>query len=191
MNRPDPRSPLVLDTRRLDRRPGTMLELSRTVELPEDLGTDIIAIRAGSPVELAVRLESVVEGVLLTGSVTGTATGACVRCLDPVELSVDGTFQELFAYTDRAAHHHEVGADADEDVVHELVGDLIDLEPVLRDAVVPTLPFKPMCRPDCPGLCSECGARLAEDPDHHHDVFDPRWSALRGMLQDDPQEKRN
>jgi uncharacterized protein len=48
-----------------------------------------------------------------------------------------------------------------------------------------------MCRPDCPGLCSECGARLAEDPDHHHDVFDPRWSALRGMLQDDPQEKRN
>ena len=95
------------------------------------------------------------------------------------------------AYADRAAHHHEVGADSDEDEVHELVGDLIDLEPVLRDAVVPTLPFKPVCRPDCPGLCSECGARLADDPDHHHDVFDPRWSARRGMLQDDPQEKRN
>jgi uncharacterized protein len=191
MNRPDPRSPLVLDTRKLDRRPGTMLELSRTVDLPEDLGTDVIAIKAGSPVELVVRLESVVEGVLLTGSVSGKATGACVRCLDPVELDVDGNFQELFAYTDRAAHHHEVGVDADEDEVHELVGDLIDLEPVLRDAVVPTLPFKPMCRPDCPGLCSECGAKLADDPDHHHDVFDPRWSALRGMLQDDPQEKRN
>jgi uncharacterized protein len=191
MDRPDPRSPLVLDTRELNRRPGTMLELQRTVTLPDDLGTDVIAIKAGTPVEVEVRLESVVEGVLVTGSVSGTAVGACVRCLDPVELDVEGTYQELFAYADRAAHHHEVGADSDEDEVHELVGDLIDLEPVLRDAVVPTLPFQPVCRDDCPGLCSECGARLADDPEHHHDVIDPRWSALSGLLGDDPQEKRN
>jgi uncharacterized protein len=168
-----------------------MHELTRTVTFSDDLGTDVIAIKAGTPVELEVRLESVVEGVLVTGSVGGTATGACVRCLDPVELDVDGTFQELFAYADRAAHHHEVGADSDEDEVHELVGDLIDLEPVLRDAVVPALPFQPVCRQDCPGLCSECGMRLAEDPDHHHEVIDPRWSALSGLLGDDPQEKRN
>jgi uncharacterized protein len=191
MNRPDPRSPLVLDTRKLDRRPGTMLELSRTVELPEDLGTDVISMPQGDPVELDLRLESVVEGVLVTGSATATATGACVRCLDPVAVPVDVRFQELFAYADRAAHHREVGADDDETDEHTLEGDLFDLEPVLRDTVVPTLPFKPVCRPDCPGLCSECGARLADDPDHHHDVFDPRWSALRAMTQDDPQEKRN
>jgi uncharacterized protein len=168
-----------------------MQELSRTVVLAEDLGTDVIAIKAGTPVQIEVRLESVVEGVLVTGSVSGTATGACVRCLDPVDLPVVGHFQELFAYADRAAHHHEVGADLDEDEVHELVGDLIDLEPVLRDAVVPTLPFQPVCREDCPGLCSECGAHLADDPDHHHEVFDPRWSALGDLLQTDPQEKRN
>ena len=186
MDRPDPRSSLVLDTRELDRRPGTMLELSRTVTLPDDLGTDIISIKAGQPVEVEVRMESVVEGVLVTGSVSGTATGACVRCLDPLELDVEGRFQELFAYADRAAHHHEVGADSDEDEVHELVGDLIDLEPVLRDAVVPTLPFQPVCRPDCPGLCSECGMHLAEDPDHHHEVIDPRWSSLSGLLSERP-----
>jgi uncharacterized protein len=191
MDRLDPRSPLVLSTRELNRRPGAMQELRRTVTLPDDLGTDVISIKAGSPVEVEVRLESVVEGVLVTGSVSGTATGACVRCLDPVELDVDGTFQELFAYADRAAHHHEVAADSEEDDVHELVGDLIDLEPVLRDAVVPTLPFQPVCRDDCPGLCSECGMRLADDPDHHHEVIDPRWSALSGMLSQDPQEKRN
>lgn len=191
MDRPDPRSSLVLDTRELGRRPGTMLELKRTVVLPDDLGTEVIAIKAGSPVEIEVRLESVVEGVLVTGSVSGTATGACVRCLDPVELEVGGRFQELFAYTDRAAHHHEVAGDSDEDDVYELVDDLIDLEPVLRDAVVPTLPFQPVCRDDCPGLCSECGIHLAEDPDHHHEVIDPRWSALSGLLEDDPQEKRN
>jgi len=168
-----------------------MQELRRTVTLPDDLGTDVILVKAGSPVEVEVRLESVVEGVLVTGSVSGTATGACVRCLDPVELDVVGTFQELFAYADRAAHHHEVAAVPDEDDVHELVGDLIDLEPVLRDAIVPTLPFQPVCREDCPGLCSECGMRLADDPDHHHEVIDPRWSALSGLLGDDPQEKRN
>jgi uncharacterized protein len=82
--------------------------------------------------------------------------------------------------------------DSDEDDVYELVGDLVDLEPVTRDAVVPTLPFQPVCREDCPGLCSVCGAHLAEDPDHHHDeVIDPRWSALGGLLGHDPQEKRN
>jgi uncharacterized protein len=191
MDRLDPRSPLVITTRELTRRPGTMQELRRTVELPEDLGTDIISIKAGTPVQIEVRLESVVEGVLVTGSVRGTATGACVRCLDPVDLPVEGTFQELFAYTDRAAHHHQVGADSDEDEVYELVGDLIDLEPVIRDAVVPTLPFQPVCREDCPGLCPQCGIRLADDPEHHHEVIDPRWSALSGLLGDDPQEKRN
>lgn len=191
MDRPDPRSPLVLDTRELGRRPGTMQELQRTVVLPEDLGTEVIAIKAGSPVQVDVRLESVVEGVLVTGSVSGTATGACVRCLDPVELDVDAGFQELFAYTDRAAHHHEVAGDSDEDDVYELVGDLVNLEPVLRDALIPTLPFQPVCRDDCPGLCSECGIHLADDPDHHHDVIDPRWSSLSGLLADDPQEKRN
>lgn len=191
MDRPDPRSPLVLDTRKLGRRPGMMQELQRTVVLPDDLGTEVIAIKAGSPVEIDVRLESVVEGVLVTGSVSGTATGACVRCLDPVEVDVDARFQELFAYTDRAAHHHEVAGDSDEDDVYELVDDLVDLETVLRDAVVPTLPFQPVCRDDCPGLCAQCGLRLAEDPDHHHEVIDPRWSALSGLLQDDPQEKRN
>ena len=58
-------------------------------------------------------------------------------------------------------------------------GDLIDLEPALRDAVVLALPLQPLCRDDCPGLCPECGARLADDPGHAHDAVDPRWAALR------------
>lgn len=158
-----------------------MEQVQRTVEAPADLGTDVIAVPAGAPVELELRLESVVEGVLVTGSARATATGACVRCLDPVDHQVDARFQELFAYADRAAHHHEVAPDEDENEEHTLEGDLFDLEPVLRDAVVPALPFQPICRDDCPGLCSECGARLADDPQHHHDVIDPRWSALSAL----------
>ncbi|AKT52264.1 YceD family protein [Arsenicicoccus sp. oral taxon 190] len=188
MSRLDPRSPLVFDTRELGRRPGTMHTERREVAAPEDLGTDVIAVAPGSPVELDLRYESVLEGVLVSGTVTATATGACVRCLDQVTLPVEATFQELFAYADRARHHEEVSSDEDDDV-RELEGDLLDLEPVLRDAVVPTLPFQPVCRADCPGLCSQCGERLADDPDHHHDVIDPRWSALQGLTIN--QEKRN
>jgi len=180
MNRLDPRSPLVLDTKEVGRRPGSMAELVREVGAPADFGTEVLRVAEGEPLDVDVRLESVVEGVLVTGSVRGTATGACVRCLDPVSHDVDARFQELFAYADRNAHHQEVG---DEDAAEEyLIEDgLIDLEPVLRDAVVPALPFQPVCRPDCPGLCSECGMRLEEDPDHAHDVIDPRWAALTDL----------
>jgi len=181
----------VIDTRDLRRTPGSMQQVDRRIEAPEELGTDIVAVPAGSPVELELRLESVSEGVLVSGSARATASGACVRCLEPVYLPVEVDIQELFAYADRAAHHHEVGADSDEAEVRELVDDLIDLQPVLRDAVVPALPFQPVCRADCPGLCSECGAALADDPDHRHDVLDPRWAALGGLLSDRPEETRN
>jgi uncharacterized protein len=183
----------VLDTRELQRRPGTMQEVRRQVEAPEDLGTDVISVPTGTPVELDLRLESVVEGVFVSGSVRATAVGACVRCLETATYQVAARVQELFAYADRAAHHHEVDAEADDDEVREIEGDMIDLDPLIRDSVVPSLPFQPVCRPDCPGLCSECGALLAEDPDHHHDVLDPRWAALGGLLDssgDTPETER-
>ena len=191
----DPRSPLVIDTKELGRRPGQMAQLQRTVAAPDLIGTDVIGIPEGAPIELDLRLESVVEGVLVSGEATATATGACVRCLDPTTYPVDVSFQELFAYADRAAHHLEVTSEDDDDL-HELDGDLADLEPVLRDAVVPALPFQPVCRPDCPGLCSECGAHLADDPDHHHEMIDPRWAALADLTSAGPDtattdEKRN
>ena len=180
MSRLDPRSSWVLDTKEVGRRPGSMTELTREVAAPAEFGTDVMAVAEGDPISLDLRLESVVEGVLVTGSARAIATGACVRCLDPVTEEVDARFQELFAYADRAAHHLEVG---DEDAAEECVIEdgLIDLETLLRDTVVPTLPFQPVCREDCPGLCDQCGARLADDPDHQHDVIDPRWAALQGV----------
>lgn len=171
---------MVLDTKLVGRRPGTMHELEREAGAPSDLGTDVIRVEEGSPLHLAIRLESVLEGVLVTGSVRGTATGACVRCLDPVTQAVDGTFQELFVHADRHVHHLEVG-DEDADEERRIEDGYVDLEPVVRDTVVPALPFQPVCRPDCPGLCSVCGQPLAEDPEHQHDQFDPRWAALSAL----------
>jgi uncharacterized protein len=178
-----PNAPLVVDIHELGRRPGAMVTLSREVPAPADLGTDVIGVTQGSPVRLDLRLESVMEGVLVSGTVQVTATGECGRCLMPVELDLELPLQELFAYPDKRP-----AADVDEDDLRELEGDLFDLEPALRDAVVPALPFQPVCRDDCPGLCSECGARLADDPEHEHDVVDPRWAALQGLLEVEQQD---
>ena len=195
MNRLDPRSPMVFSTLELGRRPGTMQELTRRIEAPEAIGTDVIAVPAESPLEVGLRLESVLEGVLATGEVRATATGSCVRCLEPVTASVTAPFQELFVHPERVAHHRKTGAVDEQTEEYEVQGDHIDLEPVLVDAVVLALPFQPVCRPDCPGLCSECGARLADDPGHHHELLDPRWSQLTALSSsvdaDHTQEKRN
>ncbi|WP_298804765.1 DUF177 domain-containing protein [uncultured Pseudokineococcus sp.] len=178
----DHRSPLVLDTRELGRRPGSLRTVRRTVEAPADLGTAVVGVAEGSPVELDLRLEAVMEGVLVSGTARATSTGECVRCLDPVERELVVDLQELYTYPGRAP---EDDPDGTQDDLHELDGDLVDVEPVLRDAVVLALPFQPVCSPDCPGLCADCGVRLADaEPGHQHDSVDPRWAALQSMASD-------
>ena len=119
------------------------------------------------------------EGVLVTGTATAALEGECARCLEPIDDDVDVTFQELFVYDDRS---HAPADDGQDDEASRLEGDLLDLEPLLWDAVVLALPFQPLCEDDCPGLCVECGARLADDPDHAHEAaIDPRWAGLAGL----------
>jgi DUF177 domain-containing protein len=173
----DPRSPLVIDTRELGRRPGSMRTLSRSFPAPGDLTVDVVGVPQGSPVDLDLRLESVMEGVLVSATAQAEVAGECVRCLDPITRSVEVSLQELYAYPGRERDMAD-----DETELPVLEGDLIDLEPVLRDAVVLALPLRPLCRDDCPGLCPECGVRLADDPAHGHEEADPRWAALQGLL---------
>ncbi|WP_067440932.1 YceD family protein [Nocardioides jensenii] len=178
----DPRAPLVLDTRELGRRPGSQKEFTETVPAPADLGIEVLGVAEGTPVELDLRLEAVMEGVLVTGTVNTELIGECVRCLDPISDELEARFQELFVYDDG---HHDIDAD-EESEVRRLEDDLLDLEPVLRDAVVLALPFQPLCEEDCPGLCTECGAHLADDPDHtHEEPIDPRWAGLQALQHDD------
>jgi len=176
----------VLDTRELGRRPGSQRQVTRTVSAPADLGIEVLRVPEGSPVDLDLRLEAVIEGVLVTGSASAGLTGECVRCLEPITDEVDVRFQELYLYDDQGFTSEE-----EDDEVSMLEGDLVDLEPLLRDAVVLALPFQPLCTDDCPGLCPECGARLAEDPNHsHEEPVDPRWAGLAALQQDqqDPQQ---
>ena len=166
----------MLDTRELGRRPGSQREVSRTVPAPADLGIEVLRVPEGSPVELDLRLEAVMEGVLVTGTAHGRARGR-VRAVPGADLRRDrGRGSRSCSSTTTSDHRH--GSDAEDDEVSRLEDDLLDLEPLLRDAVVLALPFQPLCQDDCPGLCTECGARLADDPDHAHDApIDPRWAS--------------
>ncbi|MDQ0845342.1 MULTISPECIES: DUF177 domain-containing protein [unclassified Streptomyces] len=178
----------MFDTHELGRRPGALQRLSRTVDAPKDLGiADVIGVPEDAPVELDLRLESVMEGVLVTGTARATAEGECVRCLEPLRQEVAADFQEMFTYPDaddRGRSRTAEPADDEEDEDRLFLEDgLFDLEPVLRDAVVLALPMQPVCRETCEGLCPECGVRLDENPDHHHDAVDIRWAALQGLAE--------
>jgi uncharacterized protein len=177
----DARSDLVIDTCELGRGAGRSMLVRRTAEAPAELGIEVIGVPQGSPVEFDLRLESVVEGVLVTGTAEVRLAGQCVRCLvDLTDTSVVD-FQELYVYPG-----NETGDADTEDEIRHLEGDLLDLEPVLRDSVVLDLPFQPLCRPDCLGLCPECGADLNEDPEHSHDApIDPRWAGLESWPHDE------
>jgi len=176
----DPRGPFVLDVRRLERQPGSMRTDRRRVPAPAGLSQDLVGVPEGAPLDLDLRLESATEGVLVTGTVTTTIAGECGRCLEPVtdEFGVDVI--ELFAYPGSAT-----AETTDEDEVDRIVDDLLDVEPVVRDAVVLGLPLTPLCRLDCAGLCPTCGQRLDDLPaDHAHEVLDPRWAALTERFAD-------
>ena len=179
----DPRAPLVLDTHELGRRPGAEIEVVRDAPAPADLGVDMLRVPESSPIGLSLRLESVMDGVLVTGTAIAGLEGECVRCLTAITDTMTADVQELYLYDDSDP--------GDDDETSRMEGELIDIEPAVRDAVVLSLPQNPLCTPDCPGLCQECGVRLADDPGHaHEEPIDPRWAALSDLrLGDSAPEK--
>jgi uncharacterized protein len=175
------RSPLVLDVSRLGRRPGAMQTIRQTVPSPVRIGLDLLAIEAGAPLDLDLRLESVSEGVLISGTVHGPTQGECSRCLGPVTGDVEIALTELFAYPDSLTE-----STTEEDEVGHVIDHTVNLEQPIIDAVGLALPFVPLCQEDCPGLCPQCGVALASaGPDHGHEQIDPRWAKLTGLLPPD------
>ncbi len=164
----------VFDMRVLGQRPGEFRDQKLTATAPDEVGSGLVLVPAGAHVALDLRFEAVSEGVLVTGSAVAPLSGECARCLDPLTSSVEVSFQELYRYLP------DPGEDENDGEERFLDGDYLDLEPAFRDAVVLALPLSPLCRDDCPGLCAECGAKLADvGPDHGHgDKVDPRWGLL-------------
>jgi uncharacterized protein len=179
--RSHPDSPLAVNIARLGRRPGSMFPLHDTVHSPSRIGLELIGIAPGAPMDLDLRVESVSEGVLVTGTLSAPTTGECSRCLTPFTGQIEVPLTELFAYPDSLTE-----ATTEEDEVGRVVDNVVDLEQPIIDAVGLELPFTPLCREDCPGLCPKCGVALATaEPGHQHDEIDPRWAKLAAMLPPD------
>ena len=183
---------LVVDIVDLPRQVGAVKDVRVETPAPADLGTDVIGVPEGSAVVLDAQLTSMEDGVLARGRADVHVHGRCVRCLRDLDEDRTVAFDEIY-YLPQAAKAQAAEDDEEADDLF-LVGETdLDLEPALRDALVLTLPFQPLCRQDCAGLCSQCGERLDDlPPDHHHEQLDPRWSALAALLpeQDEPGASR-
>lgn len=173
---PDPTSPWTVDVlREISRRPGTMKPWVRDVPAPDDFGLEVVGVPAGEPIHLDLRLESVVEGVLASGTVSADVVGECSRCLGPVADHVDVDLTELYAYPDSVTDET-----TDDEDVSRIVDEKIDLEPAVRDAVLLELPNAPLCREDCPGVASPDEEAWAFVPaGSTRERIDPRWAALQ------------
>lgn len=165
--------PFVIRVRDLVHRPGEMREVAFEVPAPEKWGEGLVSVDQGVPVEVEVRLESVHEGILVSGSAVTEYTGVCGRCLTDIAEGLEVEFQELFAYPGEEATDFEVQDDH------------VDLETLVRDAMVLSLPFQPVCQPDCPGLDPATGERMTTSAgEEQREPLDPRWAALQDYTTD-------
>ena len=168
-------SEFVIPVRDLIGKPGSMREISLSIPAPEHYGEAVARVTEGSTLAIDGRLESVHEGILASGEIRTEAAAECVRCLEPVEVAIEADFQELFAYLDQDGYDYQV------------VDETIDLGPIVRDQVVLQLPFQPMCSPDCPGLDPDTGLKRPEGwQAPTEERLDPRWEALRELVDQDP-----
>ena len=174
----------------LPRRAGEMREYSLDIPVIERIGIDVIAVLPGEELHLDMRLESVTQGILVSGQLSAIADGECIRCLEPVEFDIDRQIQELYRYAPEKPHtkaerkrarEEEDELDLDDELMVD--GEVINLEGPVRDAIVLALPINPLCDLNCPGLCPGCGVKWSYLPtDHAHQVIDARWSGLAGLL---------
>ncbi|MFD2674712.1 YceD family protein [Gulosibacter bifidus] len=151
-------------------KPGTMRELELDVVVPERIGEGMLYFDRGAELEIDLRLETLVDGILATADVHGTLTGQCSRCLDDIAQEWDGHIAELYGY------------ELDESIEYAITDDRIDLEGPIRDAVVLELPFQPLCAEDCYGLDPETGEKRTAPAAEPTPELDPRWAALEGLL---------
>jgi uncharacterized protein len=157
----------MVNVRDIVSRPGEMREHDLTIVVPEHLGEGLLQVREGQEMFVHVRLESVHEGILVTGDVETIAEGHTARTLTEMQQTVEVEFQELFAYS------------LDEAFDYQVLDDHVDLEPVIRDAVVLSLPFQPEL-PD-EQLDFELGSGISlvlSDSEETTSQVDARWAAL-------------
>ncbi|HVL99199.1 MAG TPA: DUF177 domain-containing protein [Egibacteraceae bacterium] len=167
----------VLSVTDLLDRPGASRRVDVAMGVPDGLVLPLVTVH--NPLRLAGVIESVVQGLLVRGTVEAVLSMSCARCLTTVEQTVCAGVTELFSDPTVPGHPDE---DLEVDAGYEICEGTIDLDTLLRDAVVPAAPYQPLCNFDCRGLCPSCGVNRNDvDCDCADRERDPRWAALEGL----------
>ena len=162
---------LSVDVSELLRRPGASERLE-TDQVLDGIEVPLARVREGSPLHLDLRLEALVDGIHASGTVDGDVTIECRRCLKLFARPLRVELDDVFLYP---------GEGTDDDG-YRVEGEEVDLEPVVRDAVMLALPLNPLCTEGCKGLCATCGADLNErDCGHSQEPVDIRWTGLEQL----------
>lgn len=158
-------APLIVNVIELLRRPGTTKDVTSTIATSDfDFGDDRIV---DAPIDVSIHLESLTNGIAVSGSARATWHGECRRCLAPLTEEIDVPFDELYQTT------------LEDPDAWRITGDQIDLLPMVRENILLSVPVGPLCRPDCPGFCPVCGVDLAETScTCDRNPVDDRWAAL-------------
>jgi uncharacterized protein len=191
-------SPWAVSVAQVASRAGQSKPIDATFPAPSGIGDEIVGVDEGADVQVVGSFDSIVDGLILSARINAPVHAECTRCLKPIQRDWDVNVTAFFPYEDKSAGkggsgrnggkaaEEEVdivaGEDESEDTYPLLEGgSWADLEALLRDTLVEELPLQPLCKPDCKGLCSQCGIDLNEQPDHRHDVTDIRFAALEGL----------
>lgn len=165
--------PLRVGVAELRRRPGTRRRVEASAVLA-GLGISTAAVPPDAPVEVDVVLESISDGIVAEGTVTAPWTGECRRCLEPVQGRLEAHVREIFERAPTEGETYRLGEDE------------VDLEPMVRDAVLLALPLAPLCRPDCAGPAPDA---FPTGPEAQEAAAarrrDERWAALDGLRFDE------
>ena len=168
------RPPLLIGVTELRRRPGTQRDV-HVVAPVEGLAVTTARVPDGADVEVDGLLEAIEGAITLRGTVRAPWVAECRRCLEDVAGEVDVEVAEVFEARPTPGETYPID------------GDDIDLEPVVRDAVLLNLPLAPLCAEDCRGPAPEAFPALSADEALEDDAAprDPRWAAL-DVLREDP-----
>ena len=190
-------SPWAVSVAQVASRPGQSKEIDATFPAPSGIGDEIVGVDEGTDVSVVGSFDSIVDGLIRNARISAPVHAECTRCLKPIQRDWTVNVTSFFPYEDKSAagkggkagkngKEEEVDIIAGEDEAEDTYplldgGAWADLEALLRDTLVEELPLQPLCKPDCKGLCSQCGIDLNENPDHQHDMTDIRFAALEGL----------
>jgi uncharacterized protein len=191
MTRPED-SAWAIPVGQLGSRAGQTKRIDAVFPAPSGIGDAIIGVREGDDVRIEGDIDSIVDGLILSASISAPVHAQCTRCLIDIHRPWNVPVTTFFPYDPSAGAYDAPRGHAGSAEVEIIAGEdesedeyplspdgaFADVEALIRDALVEALPLQPLCREECRGLCPQCGINLNEHPDHHHETGDIRFAAL-------------